>query len=79
VSGVELRVGPPPAGAFTLPDVEGVGVVARRAEGAKCARCWQVLAEVGSIAATPDLCRRCSDAVDARRHFSPEAPCCAGA
>jgi isoleucyl-tRNA synthetase len=78
VSGIELRVGPPPAAAFTLPDVEGIGVVARRAAGAKCARCWQVLVEVGSGAAAPDLCRRCSDAVAARR-LSPGAPCCAGA
>ncbi len=33
------------------------------AEGAKCARCWRVLPEVGSIGAHPTLCRRCAEAV----------------
>ena len=33
------------------------------AEGAKCARCWRVLPEVGSIGAHPALCRRCAEAV----------------
>jgi isoleucyl-tRNA synthetase len=33
------------------------------AAGRKCARCWQVLEEVGTIAAHPDLCHRCADAV----------------
>jgi len=66
VSGVELCVGQAPAGAFTVAEVEGVAVVPRRASGAKCARCWQVLPEVGSIAEAPDLCRRCRAAVSAR-------------
>ncbi len=35
----------------------------RLAAGAKCARCWRVLPEVGSEAAHPALCRRCVDAV----------------
>ena len=66
MSGLELRVGRAAGGARSRwPTSPGVGVVPRRAEGAKCARCWQVLAEVGSIAAAPDLCRRCSDAVGA--------------
>ncbi len=64
-SGVETIVAPPPPAAFTLADVPGVGVVPRRADGAKCARCWQVLAEVGAEPAAPDLCRRCQDAVAA--------------
>jgi isoleucyl-tRNA synthetase len=33
------------------------------AAGDKCARCWKVLAEVGSVAAHPALCLRCADAV----------------
>jgi isoleucyl-tRNA synthetase len=66
VSGVELCVGPAPADAFTVPEAPGVGVVPRRASGAKCARCWQVLPEVGSFAEAPDLCRRCRAAVRAR-------------
>ncbi len=52
-----------PEGAFTLPDVEGVGVVIALAEGKKCERCWQVLPEVGSHADHPDLCDRCHNAV----------------
>ncbi|APH58776.1 Isoleucyl-tRNA synthetase [Granulibacter bethesdensis] len=35
-----------------------------RAPGRKCARCWKVLPEVGSIAAHPALCVRCADAVE---------------
>ncbi|MGD0108172.1 MAG: zinc finger domain-containing protein [Rhodopila sp.] len=32
--------------------------------GEKCARCWRVLPEVGSSAAHPSLCLRCTDAVE---------------
>jgi isoleucyl-tRNA synthetase len=39
--------------------------VFHHAEGDKCARCWMILPEVGSNPAHPDLCNRCSDAVDA--------------
>ena len=35
-----------------------------RAPGEKCARCWKVLEEVGSVAAHPALCLRCADAVE---------------
>ncbi len=65
-SDIEVIAGAPPAGAFTMADVPGVGVLPRRAPGAKCARCWQVLPEVGSVPAAADLCRRCADAVSAR-------------
>ena len=34
-----------------------------RAPGVKCARCWRVLPEVGDVAAHPELCLRCADAV----------------
>ncbi len=34
------------------------------APGAKCARCWRVLPEVGTMPAHPSLCRRCADAVE---------------
>ncbi|MBS0559463.1 MAG: class I tRNA ligase family protein, partial [Proteobacteria bacterium] len=34
------------------------------APGAKCARCWRVLEEVGTVAAHPALCLRCADAVE---------------
>jgi isoleucyl-tRNA synthetase len=62
-SAATLVEGPPPADAFTLEDVPGIGVVSRLAEGTKCARCWQVLPEVGTSAGHPDLCRRCADVV----------------
>ena len=37
---------------------------ALRARGSKCARCWRVLEEVGSVALHPSLCLRCADAVE---------------
>jgi isoleucyl-tRNA synthetase len=64
-SGGELVEGKGPAGAFTLPDVAGVAVEPLAAHGNKCARCWQVLEEVGKSAAHPLLCRRCEEAVSA--------------
>jgi isoleucyl-tRNA synthetase len=33
------------------------------AKGAKCARCWMVLPEVGANPAHSDLCNRCAEAV----------------
>ena len=60
---LKLQEGEPPADAFTLPDVAGVGVVPGLATGSKCARCWQVLPEVGRSSQHPDLCHRCEDAV----------------
>jgi isoleucyl-tRNA synthetase len=62
-SGIELVRGPAPAGAFALDEVPGVAVVPGGALGHKCARCWQVLPEVGEDATAPDLCRRCAAAV----------------
>jgi isoleucyl-tRNA synthetase len=54
-----------PAGAFSLPDVPGVAVEPLRADGAKCARSWRVLPEVGSDPRYPDLSLRDADAVAA--------------
>jgi isoleucyl-tRNA synthetase len=62
-SGGDLVAGDPPPGAFTLPDVAGVGVVPALASGQKCARCWQVLEEVGKSAKHPLICHRCEEAV----------------
>ena len=61
VSDLVLSGDPAPEGAFALDEVPGVAVVARPAEGAKCARCWKVLPEVGGFA-HPAVCGRC-DAV----------------
>ncbi|HEY1837034.1 MAG TPA: class I tRNA ligase family protein, partial [Rhizomicrobium sp.] len=54
-----------PADAFKLQDVPGVAATFHHAEGDKCARCWMILQEVGKNPNHPDLCNRCSDAVDA--------------
>jgi isoleucyl-tRNA synthetase len=51
-------------GMFQLPDVSGVGVTFRKAEGDKCARCWMVLEEVRRHPDT-HLCDRCTGAVAA--------------
>ncbi|HWA90997.1 MAG TPA: isoleucine--tRNA ligase [Rhizomicrobium sp.] len=53
-----------PEDAFRLPDVAGVAVRFEHARGDKCARCWMILEEVGKNP-NPDLCNRCSEAVDA--------------
>ncbi|WP_027285429.1 isoleucine--tRNA ligase [Rubritepida flocculans] len=51
-SGFALEEGPQPAARFAP------------APGAKCARCWKVLPEVGASAAHPGLCRRCEAVVE---------------
>jgi isoleucyl-tRNA synthetase len=62
-SGGHLVSSPAPGGAFSLPEVGGVAVVPGLAHGNKCARCWQVLEEVGKSAKHPLICRRCESAV----------------
>ena len=64
-SGVTIVGGEAPPGAFSLPDVKGVAVIANLSPGGKCERCWRVLAEVGSHADHPHLCNRCHGAVTA--------------
>jgi isoleucyl-tRNA synthetase len=63
-SGAAVRQEEPPADAFTLADVPGAAAVFVRADGTKCARCWMVLPEVGTVPGHDDLCRRCSAAID---------------
>jgi isoleucyl-tRNA synthetase len=63
VSRLTLSTAAAPERAFRHPDRADVGVVFARAEGEKCARCWRVLPEVGSVPAHPSLCLRCADAV----------------
>ena len=64
-SGAKVSTGTPADDAFHLPEVVGVAVAFHHAEGDKCARCWMVLPEVGTVPAHTDLCVRCADAVDA--------------
>ncbi|MEJ1970474.1 MAG: class I tRNA ligase family protein [Rhizomicrobium sp.] len=63
--GARVSTHEPPADAFRLSDLPGVAAEFHHAEGDKCARCWMILPEVGSNPAHPDLCNRCSEAVDA--------------
>ncbi|CAN5675657.1 isoleucine--tRNA ligase [soil metagenome] len=58
-SALSVTTAPAPAGAFSLDDVPGIAVVPARAEGAKCARCWKVLPDVGSHR-HPGACARCN-------------------
>jgi len=61
-SDVVLTGDPIPAEAFRMPEVEGVGVVFEKAEGAKCQRCWKILPDVGQHAFA-NVCGRCNDAL----------------
>ena len=61
-SDLTLRAGPAPAAAFTLDDVPGVAVAPTLADGAKCARCWKILPDVGTHA-HPGVCARCDAAL----------------
>ncbi|WP_375607332.1 MULTISPECIES: isoleucine--tRNA ligase [unclassified Bartonella] len=47
-----------PSDAFTLDDVEGVGVYPKKALGKKCARSWRYTQDVGSDPAYPDVSAR---------------------
>ncbi len=62
-SSITIEAGEGPAGAFSLPEVPGVWVVPERAPGAKCARSWRILPEVGQDLRYPDLSLRDADAV----------------
>jgi isoleucyl-tRNA synthetase len=62
-SAATLIAGAPPAGSFSLEDVPGIGVVPNLAEGGKCARCWQVLPDVGTHG-HDEICGRCAAAVE---------------
>jgi isoleucyl-tRNA synthetase len=70
VSKVVLVIQPDAASIFANPEA-GEGGAAHRppmiraATGQKCARCWRVLDEVGSVHAHPALCLRCADVVSA--------------
>jgi isoleucyl-tRNA synthetase len=58
VSAVELEPGP---------EGSALSVGVRRAEGSKCARCWNVLPSVGADPELATLCDRCATAVRAIR------------
>jgi len=64
-SAAGVEIGDGPADAFRLPEVSGAAALFKPSEGHKCARCWMILGEVGTVKRHEDLCRRCADAVDA--------------
>ena len=51
----------------------GAALAVGKAPGAKCARCWRVLPEVGASPAHPVLCLRCVDAVESGLVGQPRA------
>jgi isoleucyl-tRNA synthetase len=57
-SALTLNTGKAPEGAFTLPDVKGVGVVFAKAEGLKCARSWRIRTDIGADLSYPDVSLR---------------------
>ncbi|WP_299028652.1 isoleucine--tRNA ligase [uncultured Sulfitobacter sp.] len=61
-SQITIVEGDAPADAFNLDDVAGVGVVFAKADGAKCARCWKVLPDVGTHSHDA-VCGRCDAAL----------------
>jgi isoleucyl-tRNA synthetase len=63
-SSARVERGDGPEDAFRLVDVPDAAAVFRLADGDKCARCWMVLPEVGTVPHHDDLCRRCADAVE---------------
>ncbi|MEM6899473.1 MAG: isoleucine--tRNA ligase [Pseudomonadota bacterium] len=64
-SDTELIQGDAPGGAFTLDDVEGIGVVPALADGIKCARSWKYFDPASADADFPELTPRDAAAVRA--------------
>ena len=62
-SGIALAGGTGPDDAYRLPDVPGIAVVPRRAEGRRCARSWKVTPLVGTEADYPDVTPRDAQAL----------------
>jgi isoleucyl-tRNA synthetase len=62
-SGAVLVEGEGPTEAFRLPDVPGVAVVPRLAEGRKCARSWKISPAVGLDPQFPDVTPRDAQAL----------------
>ncbi len=61
-SSIEVIAKDAPEGAFTLDDVEGVGVIFDLATGEKCGRCWKTLPDVGKHSHEA-VCGRCDAAL----------------
>lgn len=59
ISHFTLLIAQPQAGAVTLDDVPGVGVVVTNASGTKCPRCWKIFEKVYESG----LCSRCLNVI----------------
>ena len=57
-SGIVIDGAEGPADAFRLPEVSGVSVEPKLAEGTKCARSWRITTDVGSDPEYPDVSAR---------------------
>ncbi len=60
VSQIKLSNAPAPEDCYHSEEVEGLGVVASKANGEKCQRCWVYSQELGSLEEHPGICPRCS-------------------
>ncbi|MDD9979513.1 MAG: isoleucine--tRNA ligase [Boseongicola sp.] len=61
-SAISVTTGEAPSAAFTMDEIEGIGVVFAKADGEKCQRCWKILPDVGSHAHA-GTCERCNEAL----------------
>jgi isoleucyl-tRNA synthetase len=66
-SALTLIEAPAPDDAFTLDDVDGVGVVVHQADGEKCERCWRILPDIDADPDVPGACGRCADVIRDQR------------
>ena len=55
-----VEFGPVGDGAFHSESIPGLRVEVRRADGTKCARCWNVTTDVGTATEWPEICARCA-------------------
>jgi isoleucyl-tRNA synthetase len=62
-SALSLEAGEGPSQAFRLPEVSGVAVQPKLAEGRKCARSWKISTDIGSDPEYPDITPRDAAAV----------------
>jgi isoleucyl-tRNA synthetase len=62
-SAITVEQGEGPATAFRADDVKHVGVVFKKAEGAKCARSWKISKDIGTDKDFPDITPRDAEAV----------------
>ncbi len=51
-------------------EIEGLVVMVRPAEGVKCERCWTRSTTVGTIAAHPEICDRCTSVLNEMESYS---------